>query len=113
MQFLKKFRKNQRRLKQQSRVLKHILRPRLFCEHTNHPSRSLKDWQPDKQFEKFAEHLKKLNITIPLTDALTQIPVYSKFFKDILSNKRGIEEVKTCQALGSDPDSDIEDTSEL
>ena len=59
----------------------------------------------DQQYAKFVEHLKKLNITIPFTEAITHMPSYAKFLKDILSNKRSIEEVGTislneeCSAL--------------
>ena len=59
----------------------------------------------DHQFARFAGHLSKLNITIPFTEAITQIPTYAKFLKEILSNKRTIEEVGTvtlneeCSAL--------------
>ena len=42
------------------------------------------------KYEKFIEVLKGLNITIPFTDALTEMPAYSKFLKDILARKRTI-----------------------
>ncbi|KAI5397457.1 hypothetical protein KIW84_063321 [Lathyrus oleraceus] len=44
------------------------------------------------QFRKFVELLKQLNITIPFIEAITQIPSYSKFLKEILSNKKKIED---------------------
>jgi len=47
----------------------------------------------DKQFSKFLEILKQLYINIPFTDALTQMPSYAKYLKDILSSKRKLEEV--------------------
>ena len=40
------------------------------------------------QFKKFVELLKQLNITIPFTEAITQMPSYAKFLKEILSNKK-------------------------
>ncbi|XP_022870956.1 uncharacterized protein LOC111390182 [Olea europaea var. sylvestris] len=46
----------------------------------------------DKQFAKFVEIFKKLHIIIPFADAIVQIPSYSKFLKEILSNKRKLEE---------------------
>jgi hypothetical protein len=61
----------------------------------------------DQQYAKFVEHLKKLNITIPFTETITQMPTYAKFLKEILTNKRTIEEVGTvslneeCSALFS------------
>ncbi|XP_045827939.1 uncharacterized protein LOC123919930 [Trifolium pratense] len=47
------------------------------------------------QFKKFVELLQKLNITIPFTEAITQMPSYAKFLKDILTNKKKIEEEET------------------
>ncbi|XP_070005241.1 uncharacterized protein [Nicotiana sylvestris] len=47
----------------------------------------------DKQFSKFLDILKQLYINIPFIDALTQMPSYSKFLKEILSSKRKLEEV--------------------
>ncbi|KAJ8753483.1 hypothetical protein K2173_019882 [Erythroxylum novogranatense] len=49
----------------------------------------------DAQFGKFLEVLKKLYINIPFTDALSQMPFYAKFLKEILSNKRKLEEHET------------------
>ncbi|CAJ2645242.1 unnamed protein product, partial [Trifolium pratense] len=43
-------------------------------------------------FKKFVELLKQLNITIPFSEAITQMPTYSKFLKEILSNKRKLDE---------------------
>jgi hypothetical protein len=44
----------------------------------------------NEQFFKFIEVMKQLHITIPFTEALTQMPTYAKFLKDILSNKRSL-----------------------
>ncbi|XP_058766119.1 uncharacterized protein LOC131639655 [Vicia villosa] len=44
------------------------------------------------QFKKFIKLLKHLNITIPFTEVITQIPSYAKFLKEILSNKKKLEE---------------------
>ena len=49
----------------------------------------------DKQFSKFLDIFKKLHINIPFTDALEQMPSYVKFMKEILSNKRRLEEHET------------------
>ncbi|XP_057996533.1 uncharacterized protein LOC131175871 [Hevea brasiliensis] len=59
----------------------------------------------DKQFGKFLEVLKKLYINIPFTNAISQMPSYAKFLKEILSNKRRLEDYETvalteeCSAL--------------
>ncbi|XP_050895129.1 uncharacterized protein LOC127101723 [Lathyrus oleraceus] len=44
------------------------------------------------QFKKFVELLKQLNITMPFTKAITQIPPYAKFLKEVLSNKKKLED---------------------
>ncbi|XP_024021582.1 uncharacterized protein LOC112091651 [Morus notabilis] len=49
----------------------------------------------DKQFSKFLDVFKKLHINIPFADALEQMPSYVKFMKEILSNKRKLEEYET------------------
>ncbi|XP_050895965.1 uncharacterized protein LOC127102660 [Lathyrus oleraceus] len=45
--------------------------------------------------KKFVELLKQLNITIPFTKAITQILSYAKFLKEILSNKKKLEDNET------------------
>ncbi|XP_022859966.1 uncharacterized protein LOC111380597, partial [Olea europaea var. sylvestris] len=49
----------------------------------------------DNQFAKFVEIFKKLHINIPFADAIAQMPSYAKFLKEILSNKRKLEEHET------------------
>ncbi|XP_052203119.1 uncharacterized protein LOC127808586 [Diospyros lotus] len=49
----------------------------------------------NEQFAKFFEMLKKLHINIPFVDAITQVPSYAKFLKDILANKRKLAEFET------------------
>jgi len=49
----------------------------------------------DMQSRKFLDVLKKLYINIPFIESLTQMPSYAKFQKEILSNKRKLEEHKT------------------
>ncbi|XP_042441300.1 uncharacterized protein LOC122026634 [Zingiber officinale] len=44
--------------------------------------------QKDVEFEKFLEKIKEICIDIPLLDALHQMAKFSKFMKDIISNKR-------------------------
>lgn len=59
----------------------------------------------DKQFMKFLGMLKKLHITIPFTEAITNIPSYAKFMKELLSNRKKLQECATvalnmeCSAL--------------
>ena len=49
----------------------------------------------DKQFGKFMDVFKKLHINIPLADALEKMPSYVKFMKDILANKRKLQDYET------------------
>jgi hypothetical protein len=59
------------------------------------PSRLPKDNdKTEKQFSKIIEVLKQLYINLPLIEVITQMPIYIKFFKDILSNRRKLEEVQ-------------------
>ena len=46
----------------------------------------------EKQFAKFLNMFKKIEINIPFFEALTQMPHYAKFMKDILSKKRKFAE---------------------
>nr|XP_034591795.1 uncharacterized protein LOC117853587 [Setaria viridis] len=48
----------------------------------------------DEQLEKFVEVVCRLNINIPLLDAL-QVPTYAHYIKDILTNKREIPQFTT------------------
>ncbi|XP_022151602.1 uncharacterized protein LOC111019514 [Momordica charantia] len=59
----------------------------------------------DKQFSKFIDIFKKLYINTPFINALTQMPQYMKFMKDILQKKRKLEDyemillTKECSAI--------------
>ena len=46
----------------------------------------------DDQFSKFLSIFKQLHINIPLIEASEKMPKYAKFFKDIISKKRKLEE---------------------
>ncbi|XP_057760664.1 uncharacterized protein LOC130981041 [Arachis stenosperma] len=49
----------------------------------------------DQQFFKFLEVFKKLEINIPLTEALEQMPLYAKFLKELINKKRSWNEKET------------------
>lgn len=51
----------------------------------------LKSEKIDKNFGKFLLILKQLHVNFPLTEVITQIPTYAKFFKEVLSSKRKLE----------------------
>ncbi|XP_050909032.1 uncharacterized protein LOC127122788 [Lathyrus oleraceus] len=55
------------------------------------PTRNKKKRQHEKNFEKFLDMFKKLELNIPFLEALEQMPTYPKFMKDIISKKRTIE----------------------
>ncbi|XP_058725613.1 uncharacterized protein LOC131596895 [Vicia villosa] len=68
------------------------------------PTRNKKKEQHEKNFEKFLEMFKKLELNIPFLEALEQMPTYAKFMKDIISKKRIIESdpiilTETCSAI--------------
>ncbi|XP_070057827.1 uncharacterized protein [Nicotiana tomentosiformis] len=46
----------------------------------------------DKQFEKYLGMLRQVNVNLPFTEVLSQMPAYAKFLKEILIKKRRIEE---------------------
>lgn len=64
-------------------ILKPIPRP--------HPL-FLESWkkQEDNKYQNFFAILKELSVNIPLIEALEQIPVYTKFMKDIITKKRSV-----------------------
>ncbi|XP_039126877.1 uncharacterized protein LOC120263016 [Dioscorea cayenensis subsp. rotundata] len=59
-----------------------------------YPSR-LKQDKEEAQFKKFLGIFKQLHINIPLVEALSQMPKYAKFLKDLLTNKRKLEDLET------------------
>ena len=59
-----------------------------------YPQRLAKS-KTEGQFRKFVELLKHLNITIPFIEDITQMPSYAKFLKEILSNKKKLEDDET------------------
>ena len=65
----------------------------------------LKKAKLEEQFSRFLNMFKKIEINIPFFEALTQMPHYAKFMKDILSRKSKIAEegvvslTATCNAV--------------
>jgi len=51
----------------------------------------------ERQFRRFVEVVKKLQINIPFTEALEQMPIYTKFMKDLLTKKRKFLEQETIE----------------
>ena len=66
--------------------------PPKYTPPVPYPQR-LQNLKLDQQFGMFLEVFKKLYINIPFADALAQMPSYTKFMKEILSNKRKLVEI--------------------
>ncbi|XP_050875014.1 uncharacterized protein LOC127078616 [Lathyrus oleraceus] len=69
-----------------------------------YPPRQTKKDQHEKKFEKFLEMFKKLEINIPFSKTLEQMPIYAKFMKEIISKKRStnvdpIILIETCTTI--------------
>ncbi|OIT03404.1 hypothetical protein A4A49_57564, partial [Nicotiana attenuata] len=82
--------------KEQKKIGKNIQENELITNPHSVPlpfPQKMKREKLDKQFSKFLDILKQLYINIPFTDALTQMPSYAKFLKEILSSKRKLEEI--------------------
>ncbi|CAM8912980.1 unnamed protein product [Rhodiola kirilowii] len=60
----------------------------------------LKKKSNDKQFLKFAEMMRKLYVTMPFTEVITQVPSYARFLKDVITCRRTIEDVDTKLNMG-------------
>jgi hypothetical protein len=45
----------------------------------------------EKQYSKFLETMEEVQITIPILDAVLHIPLYAKFFKDLITRKRSLD----------------------
>ena len=51
-------------------------------------SQRLKKPNDQKRFAKFLNTFKKLKLDIPFAEALVEMPIYTKYLKDIITNKR-------------------------
>lgn len=57
-----------------------------------YPAKVMKD-QQDEQFEKFMDMFKTLHINASFVDVLAQMRCYAKFLKELLTNKKKLEDV--------------------
>ncbi|XP_057747073.1 uncharacterized protein LOC130966302 [Arachis stenosperma] len=71
---------------------KPILKP--YVPKAPYPQRLRKDGK-DGQFSRFLEIFKKLQINIPFVEALEQMPLYTKFLKELMKGKRNWGEKET------------------
>ncbi|XP_022041040.1 uncharacterized protein LOC110943611 [Helianthus annuus] len=67
---------------------------RVYKPTLPHPGRLVKG-KDAEQYGRFMEMLKKLHVNIPLVEALAKMPKYAKFLKDILTNKKKLEDLST------------------
>ncbi|XP_015965456.1 uncharacterized protein LOC107489201 [Arachis duranensis] len=65
-----------------------------FTPPLPYPQRFSKETK-DQHFPKFLEVFKKLEINIPLAEALEQMPLYAKFLKELINKKRSWQEKET------------------
>lgn len=65
---------------------------RLYAPPLPYPYRRIEK-KLDEKFQKFLEHLQKLELKIPFLEAMAQMPKYAKFLKDLLTKKKLDEEV--------------------
>ncbi|KAK1423118.1 hypothetical protein QVD17_18413 [Tagetes erecta] len=68
--------------------------PRVYKPPLPYPGRLARE-KVDEQNGRFLELFKQLHINLPFVEALTQMPKYAKFLKDLLSNKKKLEELST------------------
>ncbi|CAM8877992.1 unnamed protein product [Rhodiola kirilowii] len=80
-------------------VEKEKAEPRVYTPSIPFPQR-LKKKTNDKQFSKFAEMMRKLYVTMPFTEVITQAPSYARFLKDVITCRRTIEDVDTVSLNG-------------
>nr|KYP48031.1 hypothetical protein KK1_030322 [Cajanus cajan] len=53
--------------------------------------------EKERQFARFLDIIKKLQINIPFTEAMEQMPTYARFMKELLTKKRRILEEETVE----------------
>ncbi|XP_074352402.1 uncharacterized protein LOC141691570 [Apium graveolens] len=68
--------------------------PPPFVPKLSFPSRMNKT-MVDQQFGKFMTLFKNLEVIVPFTDLISQVPSYAKFLKDILTKKRSLGKMET------------------
>ncbi|GJR46005.1 hypothetical protein Tco_1314108 [Tanacetum coccineum] len=59
-----------------------------------YPGRYKKEKEAE-QYGKFLDLFKQLHINLPFVEALSQMPKYAKFLKDLLTNKKKLEDLST------------------
>ncbi|KAG9458218.1 hypothetical protein H6P81_002726 [Aristolochia fimbriata] len=83
-----------RQHKQKGKSSQPLSNAEINVDTLSYPERAKKD-KLEEKFSKFIDIFKKMEINIPFVEALMQMPQYAKFFKEVLSGKRRIEEQET------------------
>ncbi|KAG2381148.1 uncharacterized protein HKW66_Vig0254650 [Vigna angularis] len=81
---------NQKEREKEKEIVKHLPYPKVYTRK-----------EKEKQFERFLDIFKKLEIKIPFSEALQQIPAYSRFMKDLLTKKKKYIEAETIEVQGN------------
>ena len=66
---------------------------KLYQPPMPYPARAKKEKQ-EEEYQKFLDHIKTLQINIPFIEAVMQMPKYAKFLKELITNRKKMEEVK-------------------
>ncbi|XP_052622602.1 uncharacterized protein LOC128127907 [Lactuca sativa] len=66
---------------------------KLYQPPMPYPTRAKKEKQ-EEEYQKFLDHIKTLQINIPFIEAVMKMPKYAKFLKELLTNRKKMEEVK-------------------
>ncbi|CAJ2671898.1 uncharacterized protein LOC123891769 [Trifolium pratense] len=72
----------------------------LTTQHLPYPPVPTKK-DKERQYARFLEIFKRLQINLPFSEALEQMPTYAKFMKEILTKKRNLNEEETIQLNAS------------
>ncbi|XP_057755881.1 uncharacterized protein LOC130975065 [Arachis stenosperma] len=86
------FKKGKEVMKSQPEERKGGVKP--YVPKLPYPQRLHKEIR-DQRFPKFLKIFRKLEINIPLAEALEQMPLYAKFLKELISKKRSWQEKET------------------
>jgi hypothetical protein len=72
----------------------------LTTQHLPYPQVPTKK-DKERQYARFLDIFKRLQINLPFSEALEQMPTYAKFMKEILAKKRSLNEEETIQLNAS------------
>ncbi|KAK1441409.1 hypothetical protein QVD17_07278 [Tagetes erecta] len=68
--------------------------PQIRLDRLPYPGR-VAQHRNEEQYGKFLEMFKQLKVNLPFVEALQHMPKYAKFLKDLLTNKKKLEQIST------------------